>query len=476
MVGQSIANSEIAFLSDFAAQSDSWILCDAPIAMTLQIPILIGWSGWQQMAASWPWLLTMFVLIVASALFSGSEAALFSLSTRQRRQLSRVGMAGKIADRLLSDPERLLSAVLFWNLLINMTYFAIASIVASRLEVGEFSDAMDPSGTIVFTAASLLAIIFFSEMLPKSIAVLSPMKISLIVSVPLSVAVRIVSPVLPWVKAANLLTGRLIWPSFRKEPEMELSDIERAIELSTDDAALLQRERLALRGIVEMAETRASELMRPRGKLRICTAVEEDWLGSGEPPGGYLMIADESGNNIVEAIGVRLLRPSQMDDLSSVAEPVIYVPWSARVSLVWERLTDEDLRVAVVVDEYGEAIGALTIEQILRHVLAPRRSRFGETHGEFAIESIGEDHYRVLGSVSLRVLVKRLEIDPPDESIATVAGYIQRQNERLPRLGDSATLSDFELMVVDQDNGELKIDVKRVVRHDGEDLEREVKE
>ena len=174
------------------------------------------------------------------------------------------------------------------------------------------------------------------------------------------------------------------------------------------------------------------------------------------------MIADQSGNNIVEAIGVRLLRPSQVDDLSAAAEPVIYVPWSARVSLVWEKLTAEDLSVAVVVDEYGETIGALSIEQILRHILAPRRSRYEETRGEFLIEPIDDDHYRVLGSASLRVLVKRLQIDSPDESVATVAGYIQRQNERLPRIGDQAFLGPFSLTVIKQHDGELTIDAKRV--------------
>ena len=416
----------------------------------------------------------MVVLIFFSALFSGSEAALFSLQHRDRRRLRRAGIAGQTAERLLVDPEQLLSAVLFWNLLINMTYFAIASIVASHLESQGDSTTMAGSAAVGFTVISLLAIIFFSEMLPKSIAVISPLRISMIVSLPLSVAVRIVSPILPGVKAANLMAGRLIWPKFQSEPEMELADIERAIELSTDDAALLHRERLALRGLVAMTEIRASELMRPRGKLKICNRpVKASVLGEGDPPGGYIMVLDSHGESIVDAIGVRLLRPSQVDDLTESAEPVIYVPWSARVSSVWERLNAAGLRVAIVVDEYGGAIGALSVEQIMRHILAPRRSRFEETQGELAIQPIGIDEYRVLGSASLRALVKRLEIDSPEESVATVAGYIQRLNGRLPRVGDQALLDDFELTVTDSLGDDLNIVVRKVFATNGNGGNRE---
>lgn len=407
-------------------------------------------------AEAWLWLVAMGVLIVLSALFSGSEAALFSLHRRGRRRLARAGVGGRVATGLLQDPERLLSAVLFWNLLINISYFAIAAKIGGRLESDPNAG---PSTAVFFTAASLLVIIFCSEMLPKSVAVLAPERISVFVALPLSLAVRVVSPLLPLVKTANLAASRLIWPGFQPEPEIDLADIERAIELSTDDAALLQRERVALRGLVEIAETRVAEFMRPRSKLALCPldALAEA-SGQGIPPGGYLMVTDDDGM-IVASVGIRLLRPSQMDDLQEVAEPVIYVPWSALVSQVLDQLVEENRSVAVVVNEFGEPIGALAVDDILRRVLAPRRGD-DELAGHLAIQKLGEDHYRVLGSLSLRHLTKRLEIDPPDEAVTTVGGYIQRQNERLPRSGDSAPLGKFVLTVVEETPEAIWIEVK----------------
>ncbi len=397
----------------------------------------------------------MTVLVLFSAFFSGSEAALFSLSHRKRKSLERAGIGGRIALRLLEHPERLLSAILFWNLLINMLYFAITAIIGAELKADATAGR---SVAIAFTALSLLAIIFFSEMLPKSVAVLAPVQLSALVGAPLTVAVRLVSPVLPLVAVTNLAASRLIWPSFKPEPEIDLADIERAIELGTDDAALMQRERMVLRGLVEMAETRVSELMRPRNKLWMCSDPSDRSVTRGAlPPSGYLMITNEEGDMIVSAIGVRTLRPSQLDDLSSAAEPVIYVPWSALASQVLDQLNEEDRAVAAVVNEFGELVGAVSIDGILRCVLSATHDE--DLFGESSVQEIERDHYRVLGTASVRGLAKRLGISVSEEGVTTVAGFIQRHNERLPRLGDSAKLGRFTLTVIEQENDFIWIDV-----------------
>ncbi|MCS7467316.1 CNNM domain-containing protein [Stieleria sp. ICT_E10.1] len=405
------------------------------------------------------WLVPMAVLILLSALFSGSEAALFSLTLRQRRQLRRGGVGGRIADRMLRDSEKLLSAILFWNLLINMTYFAIASIVASRLDASVDAGA---SVALLFTSASLLTIIFFSEMLPKSLALLAPMQASILIAPVLNLAVRLVSPLLPIIKTSNLLAGRLLWPSFQPENEIDLVDIERAVELGTDDAALLERERLALQNLVAIAEMRASELMRPRSRLHLVESpIQADALFARSPPGGYAIITDETGDTMVGALGVRMLRPSQIDHFEDLVEPVIYVPWSARVARVLDLLNENDLSVAIVVDEYGDGIGALSIDRIFRRLLAPEHDQFEEDTDSAAIEQLEPDLYRVAGGIALRQLAKQLAVSVPDESVATVAGFIQRHNERLPRLGDQATLEDYLLTVVEEQEGALRIEVRR---------------
>jgi CBS domain containing-hemolysin-like protein len=403
---------------------------------------------------AWPLMLAMGVLILFSAMFSGSEAALFSLSNRDKKLLRRGGLGAQVATRLLEQPEPLLSAILFWNLLINMIYFALAAILGARIEAS-----LGGSSAVALTATSLLTIIFFSEMLPKSFAVLAPVRLSVILAPPLAISVRIVRPVLPIVTRANAVVGRLIWPTFQAEPEIDLSDIERAIELGTDDAALLQRERRSLSSLVQTSETRVGEWMQPRSKLWLCSEpIQRKRIIEQPIRRGYLMVTDPDGEMIHKAIGVRTLRPSQLDHLEQAAEPVIYVPWSALVSQVLDRLRDEDRSVAVVVNEFGELLGAISYDQIMQQVLAPHYE--DDLRGKASITQTGDQRYRVWGLTSIRRLIKELGLEIDGEGVTTVAGYVGRHNERLARIGDWAPLDRFVCTVAEEDSDGVWIDVQ----------------
>ncbi|MGI9519533.1 MAG: CNNM domain-containing protein, partial [Pirellulaceae bacterium] len=192
----------------------------------------------------WPWLLAMVMLIGLSAFFSASEAALFLLRAGDRRRLE-TGTAGqRMAARLLDEPDRLLSAVLFWNLVINIIYFAISSVVALRMQTLPLISQAVP---VAFALGSLIMIIFFSEMMPKSLAVIRPSTIARLVSIPLSLAVRAADPIMPILRGATLLSRRLIWPGFKPEPYIELLDLERAIQISSEDKAIIEQETAVLR-------------------------------------------------------------------------------------------------------------------------------------------------------------------------------------------------------------------------------------
>ena len=169
------------------------------------------------------------------------------------------------------------------------------------------------------------------------------------------------------------------------------------------------------------------------------------------------MVTTQRGDMITKTIGVRTLRPSQLDDLESACEPVIYVPWSAMVSQVLDQLNAEDRSVAVVVNEFGELAGAVSLVDILDFVLAPRSD--DDFAGAWSVQELGVDHYRVSGSVSVRSLTKRLGIESSEEGITTIAGYIQRHNGRFPRTDDTAPLGRFLLTVISQTDDGLLIDI-----------------
>lgn len=400
----------------------------------------------------------MAVLIACSAFFSGSEAALFYLRPQDRRLLAGGSTAQRLAHHILGDPDRLLSAVLLWNLAINMTYFGISSIVGLRLE-----RQLGSSRAIAFSVTSVLALIFFSEMLPKSLAVLGPRKIAGFVALPLASAVRIVDPLMPALRVVCLLSRRLIWPRFQAEPYLQINDLERAIEYSGADAELVEYERATLRNIVGMSEMRADEWMRPRTQFTLFRApVALSDLGGAMTPSGYLLVAAADGHEITGAINLAKLVNVPQQNLEKYAEPVIYMPWCATVADILQQMHQEDREVVAVVNEFGETIGILTHDDILDTLFHQNPSRSDRLLDQEPIRRIRHGVWHVNGMTSLRRLERHFGVSLPHSRSVTVAGIIQERLQRIPETDDHVDWGPFHFRILEPPaRGPLRIELIR---------------
>lgn len=405
-----------------------------------------------------PWLCTMAVLMACSGFFSASEAALFYLQSRDRRDMRNGSPGEQAAAILLANPDRLLSAVLFWNLVINITYFAIASICAIRLEENA---ALGNTASVLFAMTSLLAIIFFSEMLPKSVAVLKPRTLAKRVSIPLSGAVRIVDPLMPMLESINLISRRLIWPNFHPEPLMDVSDLERAIEHSGNDAALIKQEQAVLQNIVQLSTIRVEEWMRPRTQfVAYRPPVKLSDLKGSVPASGYLLVTEPDSGEIEKAI--RLDNQFQLEDenLERFCDPVLYLPWCATVADALEKMSHRDREVTVVVNEFGDTIGVLTIEDILATVFVYSPSRIERLLDMPPLMQVDENTWRVAGIMSLRQLARRLDVGVPETVSVTVGGVIQESMQRLAEAGDQCEWGPFQFHVIEvEQRGAMLVEV-----------------
>lgn len=404
--------------------------------------------------------------MACSGFFSASEAALFYIQALDRRHLRNGTLAEQAAAALLSNPDRLLSAVLFWNLVINIAYFSIASICAIRIE--ESAD-LGQASAISFAAISLLSIIFFSEMLPKSVAVLKPRELATLVSMPLTFAVRVVDPLIPLLRSVNLISRRLIWPGFKTEPFMEVSDLERAIEHSGKDATVIKQEQAVLKNIVQLSTIRVEEWMRPRTQFVSFTPPVKLADLKGEiPASGYLLVAEPDSREIEKAIRLDNQYHLDQDNLERFAEPVLYLPWCATVADALEKMSHRDREVTVVVNEFGDTIGVLTIEDILETVFVYSPSRSERLLDMPPLEKISKDTWRVAGIMSLRQLARRLEVVIPETVSVTVGGVIQESMQRLAESGDQCEWGPFSFLVVEaKDRGVLQVEI-RVLDEEGE--------
>lgn len=394
-----------------------------------------------------PWLVPMGLLIGLSAFFSASEAALFYLRPVERRRLERGSRGARTAARLLQDPERLLSAVLFWNLVVNVVYFALASVVAIRLEqIG----ATSPLRSLGFALASLLAIIFFSEMFPKSLAVTRPLTVSRLVGLPLAIAVRLVDPVLPVLRGASLLSRRLLWPEFAEEPDMEITDLERAIQLSGQGAAIIHQEQTVLGNIVQLSEIRVDEWMRPRGRFQVRQPPLHLGDLQGElPPSGYLLISEPDSDEIEKALRLDNCREILEPEIDRLAKPVVYLPWRATVADALQRMAEAGTDVTAIVNEFGETVGILTLDDVLETVFAWAPSRAKRILDLNPVHRIGPNRWVVSGMMSLKRLARHFDVESPEARSVTVAGAIQEAVGKVVEAGDECHCGPFQFRVAE---------------------------
>lgn len=406
------------------------------------------------------WLLAMLALAGCSACSSCSEAALFYLRRQDVRAFRSGNPAQRLAARLLDDPGQLLSAILFLNLMVNVGFFAISSLITIRLEA---THRHTQAGT--FALVSLLLLIFFSEMLPKSIGVLRPRLFAALAAFPLALLVRVLSPALRVFQFINMISRRIIIPNFQAEPYLELGDLERAIQLSTSDASLLELEQEVLQNIVSLSNLRVDEMMRPRTQfLTFHPPISLAQLDGRMTPSGYVLVAEAGSEDVVAAIPLQFLFDIPSDHLEHHAESVVYIPWCATGAAALEEMRRTDRRVAAVINELGETIGIVTFDDILETIFSPGSSRSQRLLNVNSIEELPDGFWQVTGMTSMRRISRHFNLKLPPISAVTVAGMLQEVLQRLPEPGDSCDWGTFHWEVVSAgaDRGPLLVQITRL--------------
>ncbi|MBX3417560.1 MAG: DUF21 domain-containing protein [Pirellulaceae bacterium] len=405
-----------------------------------------------------PFLAAMLVLLVGSAFFSSSEAALFSLRPTDRRKMQRGTRRERLAVKLLDESELLLATILFCNLVINLAFFSLGAICSMRIEgSGDWLAAG-------FVIGTLLMVVVFGEMIPKTLGVLAPVRLARLVAEPLSLLTRLLGRIEPAVLSVNRVAQRIFWPGLRREAALEVGDIERAIEISGADASLIRHEQAVLANIVQLSEIRVDEWMRPRTQFDpFRPPVSLADLKGTVPKGGYLFITESNNDEIERAIRLDNCFELPNEHLERLGEPVLYLPWCATVADALQGMSARDREVTVIVNELGETIGLLTIEDILETIFTYSPSRSRMLLNRNPLHPIEEGRWIVAGIMSLRQLARRLDVDIPRTHSITVAGVIQEEMQRLAETGDECIWGPFHFRVIEVgERGNIVVELQLV--------------
>jgi putative hemolysin len=392
-----------------------------------------------------PGVIAMAVLVVASGFFSGSETALFYLSRDDLRRMQTGGAGERLVASQMRNPDRLLTAILFWNLVINLTYFAVSLVTAKRLLDAE---AATLAGLLSFF--SLVGIILFGEVLPKSLAVVFGQRLAVLTSFPLAAATKLLDPVLPVLNATTRGLRRAWWPDLQLEPYLEVDDIERAVETSELGVELVRLEQQILGQILDMSDMKVEEVMRPRGTYQVLQPpVHLDQVRGGDEVPEYLLITGEDRDTVAKAIPLYDLNHIPERNLEQVAENVLYVPWCATVAETLSRLRASLGSVAGVINEYGETVGIVTEDDIIDTLLNPQSSRGKRLLEREPLVQMPTGEWIADGLTTLRVLASRLGFDyePGEDGLLTIAALLHDQLERFPEVGDECLWEGYRITV-----------------------------
>ena len=209
--------------------------------------------------------------------------------------------------------------------------------------------------------------------------------------------------------------------------------------------------------------------MRPRTQfVSFSPPVKLSDLRGKIPASGYLLVTEPDSREIEKAIRLDNQYHLDQENLERFAEPVLYLPWCATVADALEKMSHRDREVTVVVNEFGDTIGVLTIEDILETVFVYSPSRSERLLDMPPLEKISKDTWRVAGIMSLRQLARRLEVSIPETVSVTVGGVIQESMQRLAETGDQCKWGPFAFLVVEaKERGVLQVEV-RVLEEEGE--------
>ena len=400
----------------------------------------------------WLTVYAVVVCIFISAFFSASETALAASSRAAMSRLEKQGNrdAG-IVNRLMGTRERLLGAILFAN---NFTNIA-ASTLATGLLLAYFGHV----GVIYATVAMTLVIFILAEVLPKTAAFNSPDRIALAVASPVERTVRLFSPLLRIVEwLVRLILRAVGMPVGRIQSILSPSEeLRGAVDLMHRAGVVEKLDRDMMGGVLDLRELTVSDVMIHRTKMVMLDADEptrelvDAVLAAGVT---RIPLWRNSSENVIGVLNAkelwRTLHAAGGDlgkiDIASLAKPPWFVPDTTPVAEQLKAFRHRKTPFALVVDEYGELEGLVTLEDIIEEIV-------GDITDEHDIAVPGvrplpDGSVNVDGSVPIRDLNRAMDWNIPDDEATTIAGIVIHEARSIPEPGQSFTFHGFRFQVL----------------------------
>jgi len=391
-------------------------------------------------------------LVALSAFFNGSETALTAASRARMHTLEHEGNSrAELVSRLLSSPEKLIGAILLGNTLVDVLSAALASGLAVTL-VGDV-------GIVYATVLMTFVIVVFAAVLPKTIALASADRMALLVAPIMRWVVLLLTPAT--VALEYVVRQILKLTPSRKDDEANIlaarEEIRGTIELQKKEGAVVKNDADMLGGVLDLRDLQVADVMAHRTKM--------ETVNADDPPakivddlikGQYTRVPlwKDQPDNIVGVVHVKDLLSalaqlgwdfSKVDIMSVAVEPW-YIPDTTSVKDQLNAFLKRKAQLALVVDEYGEVQGLVTLEDILEEIVG----QISDEHDpqDAAIRPQADGTVNIDGSVAIRDVNRHMDWSLPDDEATTLAGLVIHEAQTIPEPGQAFTFHGYRFEIL----------------------------
>ncbi len=393
-------------------------------------------------------LIILFILLLLSAFFSSAETALTTVNKIRIRTLAEDG--NRLAETVLAitdDSGKMLSAILIGNNIVNLSAASLTTSLAYSF-----------GGSMVAIASGILTllILLFGEITPKTMATIHAEKMALIYAPVISLFMKLMTPVIFVVNGLSIgILFLLRVDPNAKNTAMTENELRTIVDVSHEDGVIESGEREMINNVFDLGDARAKDVMVPRVHVTFAdvnSTYDELLAIFREDKYTRLPIFEDTTDNVVGTINMKdlLLYDSTKEfHIRDFLREAYFTYEYKSISELLVEMRQASFNIAIVLDEYGETAGLITLEDILEEIVGEIHDEYDENEEDF-IQEIDEREYIVEGSINLDELNSRLGLGLNSDEYDSLGGFIIERLDRLPEAGDSINTEDGIHMVVDR--------------------------
>ncbi|ANI81774.1 HlyC/CorC family transporter [Kosakonia oryzae] len=400
-------------------------------------------------------IVTLIIMVVVSAYFSGSETGMMTLNRYRLRHLAKQGnRTARRVEKLLRKPDRLISLVLIGNNLVNILASAIGTIVGMRL--------YGNAGVAIATGVLTFVVLVFAEVLPKTIAALYPEKVAFPSSFLLAPLQVIMMPLVWLLNGVTRVLMRMVGIKADVVVSGALSKDELRTIVNESRSKISRRNQDMLLSILDLEKVNVDDIMVPRNEI-VGIDINDDWKAIvrqlTHSPHGRIVLYRDSLDDAISMLRVReayRLMTEKNEFTKEVmlraADEIYYVPEGTPLSVQLVKFQRNKKKVGLVVDEYGDIQGLVTVEDILEEIVGDFTTSMSPA---LADEATPQNDGSVIidGSASVRELNKAFNWHLPEDEARTINGMLLEELEEIPAVGTRVRIEQYDIDILDvQDN------------------------